>query len=323
MHDGEGRCVELGQVAEQMSDRPGLNMTRSKIEAFAEDGFVVVEQILAPDEVELIKGRYEKLFRGEFETSLVPDELNWLQGRDAEDRTRQICNGWKSDRYIADVVLRPEIGRACATLGGWPGARLSQDNLIWKPSGGKPLGFHQDSSYERWCIPSDWVSCWIALDDTTAHGGTVEYVRGSHRWEESGMIRQFHAPDDPHEDLKVAAQRAGVNRLDLVPIEVPAGAGVFHSGWTWHGSDVNRSDRPRRALVAHCMSSEARFHPSFVGYIYSRYKRFGDDIMDETHFPIIWREDGYCSPFIGPYRRREISWGATQYAGPDTPSGAS
>jgi hypothetical protein len=56
------------------------------------------------------------------------------------------------------------------------------------------------------------------------------------------------------------------------------------------------------------MSSEARFHSSTVGYLYSRYKRFGDDSMDETHFPIIWRQDGYRSPFIEAYCRRLVGW---------------
>ncbi len=78
-------------------------------------------------------------------------------------------------------------------------------------------------------------------------------------------------------------------------MEVPAGGGAFHDGWTWHGSDVNRSAAPRRSLVAHCMSSEARFHPDTTGYLYSRYKRFGDDTMEESYFPITWREDGYRS----------------------------
>src|SRR6476620_34991 len=104
------------QQADNSAIPPGLIITKQKQDQFHQDGFVVVEQILTPDEVGVIKERYEKLFRGEFETSLVPDELNWLHGRDSEDRTRQICNGWKSDRYVADVVLRPEIGAACAHL---------------------------------------------------------------------------------------------------------------------------------------------------------------------------------------------------------------
>ena len=206
--------------------------------------------------------------------------------------------GWFSDQTSVERAPR---------LGGWPGARLSQDNVLWKPPGGKALGFHQDSSYEQWAVPPDWVSCWIALEDTTASQGTVEYVRGSHRWKHSGMIEHFHGPDDPHADLRVAARAQGVEP-DIVPVEVPAGGGAFHAGWTWHGSPANRSSAPRRSLVAHCMSSEARFHPEYTGYLYSRYKRFGDDEMDESFFPITWRRDGYRSVFIEPYLEEQIGW---------------
>ena len=37
------------------------------------------------------------LFDGEYETGIKPDEVNWVAGRDPEDRTRQICNGWRAD----------------------------------------------------------------------------------------------------------------------------------------------------------------------------------------------------------------------------------
>ena len=213
----------------------------AEVETFDRDGFVIVEDLVDPDLARRALDRYADLFAGSFETGLYPDEWNWRQGVNAPDLTRQICNAWKSDREIARVVLRPDIGRACARLGGWPGARLSQDNVLWKPPGGKALGFHQDSSYEQWAVPSEWVSCWIALEDTTAAQGTVEYVRGSHRWSSRwGMIEQFHGPVDPHAELRHAAAAHGWEP-EFVPVEVPAGGGAFHHGWTWHGSDVNRS----------------------------------------------------------------------------------
>ena len=121
------------------------------------------------------------------------------------------------------------------------------------------------------------------------------------------MIDEFHGPTDPHRELRQAAAVEGVEP-ELVPVEVPAGGGAFHDGWTWHGSPLNRSTAPRRSLVAHCMSSEARFHPETTGYLYSRYKRFGDDAMDESFFPITWREDGYRSPFIDPYLEERVGW---------------
>ena len=53
-----------------------------------------------------------------------------------------------------------------------------------------------------------------------------------------------------------------------------------------------------RSLVADCVSSAARFHPTAISAIYSRYKRHGDDTMDESFFPILWTADGYRTPFL-------------------------
>jgi ectoine hydroxylase-related dioxygenase (phytanoyl-CoA dioxygenase family) len=273
------------------------SITKRQTEQFQTDGFLILERFLGAEEVKRATARFEPLFRGEFATGLYPDEWNWREGRDPPDHTRQICNGWKSDRTIASTVLKEEIGRVCATLAGWTGARIGQDNVIWKPPGAKALGFHQDDSYGSWVIPMGFTTCWMALDDTTASGGTIEYARGSHRWGVFPKMGQFHAPADYREALRVAARSIGAT-LDLVPIEVPAGGCVIHAGGTWHGSDANRTERPRRSLVTHCLAAEARFHPTEISYIYSRYRRLGDDTMDESFFPILWTQSGYRTPFI-------------------------
>jgi hypothetical protein len=53
--------------------------------------------------------------------------------------------------------------------------------------------------------------------------------------------------------------------------------------------------------VTHCLAAEARFHPTEVSYIYSRYHRVGDDSMDESFFPILWTQSGYRTPFLEAY----------------------
>ncbi len=277
-----------------------VELAEQQIAQFHEEGFLVLERLLDPARVAEVAARFEGLFRGAFETGLQPDEWNWREGRDPPDLTRQICNAWKSDRAVARVVLSAEVGRLSAQLAGWPGARLAQDNLIWKPPGARPLGFHQDDSYIQWVVPSHYVTCWIALDGTDARGGTLEYVRGSHRWPLAPQIRQFHAPEDYREALGAAAAQIDV-RPEIVPVEVPAGGCALHDGRTWHGSDSNRGERPRRAVVAHCVSSEARFHPSETSPVYSRYKRAGDEAMDESFFPILWTRDGGRSAFLESY----------------------
>lgn len=277
-----------------------------EIETFHRDGFVLVDNLIDDETAERIKARYERMFCGEFETGIRPDEVNWQDGVSDPTLTRQICNGWKGDRTVAETVLREDIGRACATLGGWPGARIKVDNVLWKPVGTRPLGMHQDCAYLDWIDPNEMISCWIALDDTTSEAGTMELVRGSHRWTRAAPIEQFHGPEDYTKEMREAAAAQGVGEPDVVPVVVNKGGGSFHHGNTWHGSNANRGSTARRSLVVHCLSSEACFVPRNIahgtGPMYGRYMRHdGNAVMDDNYFPILWTADGARSPWIDSY----------------------
>ena len=277
-----------------------INLSSKDIGAFERDGFLIIENVLTRDQVSAARARFQPLFAGEFETGLAPDEWNWRNGVDSETLTRQICNAWKSDRTVASIVLSRDIGQVCAKLRSWPGARINQDNIIWKPAGSAALGFHQDDSYQAWITPNEMMTFWMTLDDTRAQQGTIEYVPGSHHWPLSPPITQFHAPDDPLVDMKIAAKHAGVEP-QVIPIEVPAGSAVIHHGRTWHGSRANAGTQPRRSLVAHCASSQAKFHNKNISPIYSRYKRSGSLEMDESFFPILWHENGHRTKWLDSY----------------------
>ena len=135
-----------------------VRLNEKHVEKFNRDGFVIVEGMLSSSEIDRARARFEPLFSGTFETGLYPDEWNWRMGRDRQDLTRQICNAWKSDLTIASIVLKPTVGEVAARLRGWPGAKIGQDNLIWKPPGTKPLGFHQDDSYNEWIVPGEMLT---------------------------------------------------------------------------------------------------------------------------------------------------------------------
>ena len=281
-------------------------LTKAQIDAFHRDGYVLADGLADDAAVEALRARYEPMFRGEFDTGIMPDEVNWREGRSDPSLTRQICCGWKGDLTVAQTVLRADIGRACATLGGWPGARVFVDNVLWKPAGARPLGMHQDTAYLPWMDPQEMVSCWIALDDTAANGGTMEVVKGSHRWAVRAPEGEFHGPADYRKHMRLAAAAEGVDEPEVAPIVVRKGCGSFHHGRAWHGSGPNAGDRPRRALVVHCISSETRYVPEHiavgVGPVYGRYmRRDGDPAMDEAYFPVLWREDGYRTPWLDSF----------------------
>jgi ectoine hydroxylase-related dioxygenase (phytanoyl-CoA dioxygenase family) len=265
---------------------------------FNRDGFVVVEEgFVDADAVALLRERFEPLFAGSYETGIRPDEVNWVPGRDPEDRTRQICNGWKADSRIAAQVLSERTGRLAADLMGWDGVRIVQDNCIWKPPGTKSLGMHQDGSYLDYIVPPEMITCWIALDDTSAEAGTITYAAGSHRWPRSPENRgEFHAPSDWLAPLERA--RPAEEELRLVPLVVRAGGAAFHHFNTFHGSGPNTGSVHRHAVISHLVPAETRFHSEHTDPVYSRYRRAGDTTMDESFFPIIWTRDGRRSSWL-------------------------
>jgi ectoine hydroxylase-related dioxygenase (phytanoyl-CoA dioxygenase family) len=273
------------------------SLTPQQVEAFDRDGFLILEEGLVSEKaLQLLRERYERLFDGEYETGVKPDEVNWVPGRDPEDRTRQLCNAWKSDNVVAAQVLSERNGRLAAQLAGYRGVRILQDNVLWKPPATKAIGFHQDSSYADYLVPPEMITCWVALDDTAADAGPVEYVRGSNQWPKSPPERsEFHAPED-----WLAGPRAAIPEsveLEIVPVVVKAGGGSFHHGLTWHGSAPKRNAAvARRALVSHLLPVEVRFHETNVDLIYSRYRRRGDLSLDESFFPVVWDESGYRTP---------------------------
>ncbi len=272
--------------------------TDEQLDAFRRDGFLVVEEgFIGADAVELLRARLERLFAGEYETGIRPDEVNWVLGRDPEDRTRQICNGWKADRSIAAQVLAERSGRLAAQLMGWDGVRICQDNCIWKPPGTKSLGMHQDGSYLDYLVPPEMVTCWIALDDTSAKAGTITYATGSHRWPRSPESRgEFHAPADWLAPVRRSAPPGEEPRL--VPIEVKAGGAAFHHHLTFHGSGPNTALVHRRAVISHFIRADTEFHAVNVDPTYSRYRRVGDTALDESFFPLVWTSDGRRSRWL-------------------------
>jgi len=137
----------------------------------------------------------------------------------------------------------------------------------------------------------------MALDETAADTGTIYYARGSHAWGQLPTGDTFHAPEDwlgwMHEVRPPGVQP------DMVPIEVPPGGAAFHHGLCFHGSPPNeRPDAERRAIISHMVTTDTTWHPTTRHPLYSRYMRPDDLELDEVYFPIMWREDGYRTPYI-------------------------
>ena len=263
--------------------------------------------------LELLRERFLRLFDGEYETGIKPDEVNWVPGRDPEDRTRQICNGWRADNVVAAQVLSERTGRLAAQLARYAASASSRTTC----SGSRRAQRRSASTRTRRtrttsCRRDDHV---LDLARRPAgRRGPVEYVRGSHLWptDAAGALAVPRAGGLARAGAGGGAGRRGAR---LVPVVVKAGGGSFHHGRTWHGSPPNTSaERARMALVSHMLPVEARFHETNVDLIYSRYRRRGDLSLDESFFPVLWDESGYRTPWLAELRSDGPSPGSARAA---------
>jgi ectoine hydroxylase-related dioxygenase (phytanoyl-CoA dioxygenase family) len=284
-----------------------FDWTSAQIAQYQADGFIVVEDVAGEAFADRLKDRYSKLFAGHFETGTNPDNFPvQVDEGDMSPVTRWMTNPWRADYTIANFALHPTVGKLIARLNGWSGMRLLQNNVHWKTPGAPALSMHQDTSYHLWCEPADLSSCWVALSDTQAEGGTLLFARGSHLWPRIELqeyreriaaknLEGFLDPSDFQTFVRESAVYAGV-RPEFVPIEVPKGGAAFFHGWVWHGSDANRSTQHRYSISSHGVRPETCFAPDVPANVFGRYKRFNDAVMDEAYFPVLWTEKGYRTP---------------------------
>jgi hypothetical protein len=91
--------------------QPFAAPTTEQIATYQRDGFLIVDEFLTADEVELARSRWDDVFQHRWTTGIAPDEINYDPATTPPDRTRQLCNVWKADPVVASVVLSAKVGQ--------------------------------------------------------------------------------------------------------------------------------------------------------------------------------------------------------------------
>jgi hypothetical protein len=92
------------------------------VKAFRRDGFLIVEDGLAAEPaLERLRAPHVRLFEGEYETGIRPDEVSGFPAAIPRTRTRQLSNSWKYDSIVAgaarDRLIRlPIFSRRASSL---------------------------------------------------------------------------------------------------------------------------------------------------------------------------------------------------------------
>jgi ectoine hydroxylase-related dioxygenase (phytanoyl-CoA dioxygenase family) len=249
-----------------------LRTSLSERRAWREDGYFVRERAFGADELAQLCSAAERAVlrardavqRGGAAYSVDGNRYCDAGGatvqfeHEADSQTIRVIEPFHHlDASFEALLDDPRLAEPMRDLIGSEQIALFTDKLnLKRPREGSGFRWHQDSPYwAHFCAHLDQLpNVMLALDDAGEHNGCFRVIRGSHR---RGILPGCEG------EGKLGALFTHPDAFDLadqVPAEAPAGSLVFFSPHTVHGSEPNRSDRERRALI---VTYQPAGHPMF------------------------------------------------------------
>ncbi|MQY33362.1 Ectoine dioxygenase [Streptomyces sp. RB17] len=159
-------------------DTPGP-VPAANLQAYERDGFLAVDQLIAPDEVEVYKRELDRLVG---DPAIRADERSIVEPKSKE--IRSVFEVHRISEVFADLVRDPRVvGRARQILGS--DVYVHQSRINVKPGFGAS-GFYWHSDFETWHAEDGLpnmrtVSVSIALTENHDTNGGLMIMPGSHR----------------------------------------------------------------------------------------------------------------------------------------------
>ncbi len=247
------------------------------VTSFERDGFVVVPGLLTDDELH----RYGAAVTAAVADRTRSDSTPLAEKSRYQQSFVQCINLWEDHPEVAPLVFHPRVGQAAAELLRVPTVRLWHDQALTKRAGGRVTDAHQDHPY--WPIAETAsVTAWIPFDGSTAAGGAMSYLPGSHAIGLRKFVNIFFGePEDILTDPEVAG-------IEPVLVEVPKGSVAFHHGLTVHLAGANVTDRDRMVqTIIYFPEGSTRGYP-FPHFAVDRGGVEVGDVIDSDVTPIAW-----------------------------------
>lgn len=225
---------------------------------FQNKGYLGLGRVVSGDELHILQQRIDQIMMGraeidysrlmmqlDSETGICDDLSPQLKGVKGGTLNYRKITGLEFDPVYLSYMRKPLFRHICDRAYG-RGSQITcyRAMLMNKPAKkGTPLPWHQDV-YD-FLDPQPQVTVWLALDDATVARGCVQVLPGSH----AQVICQNPSAEQIKELLST---------FDPTPLECPAGEALLLHNWIVHGSDINRTDVPRRAFSVCYMNAATR-----------------------------------------------------------------
>jgi phytanoyl-CoA hydroxylase len=214
-----------------------------------ENGYLVVDDLLSPAEVEELRRRSDALVEPAKGITESTDRFHLKVGATHGALIQRVAEPHELGGEWMNLAKHPRLLDVIEPLLG-PNIQLYYSMLMLKPPRqGFTSLWHQDFSF----FPhnrADLLTCQVYIDDSTTENGCVRVVPGSHKL---GLLNHFK---DGAFSGVIQGDTSGFDEQEAV-LEVRAGGMALWHSFTLHSSHANRSERPRRAIIFAYKNPEA------------------------------------------------------------------
>lgn len=226
-------------------------LTIDQVESFHKQGFVVGNEPLAEEFVDLLCGDLDYLISADNVNNPLWHECQLNECDNGSDVLFHALGAWRITENFHDLLWQPAVTIPATQLLN-ADVRFWHDQLFYKPPNhGGGVAWHQDYSYWTRTNPMAHLTCWVALEDATIANGCLHYIVGSNHWELlpiTGLAGDMQA-------IEQTLTEEQFNALETPqPIELNRGQMVFHHPLTVHGSFQNTTEHSRPGAVINMLS---------------------------------------------------------------------
>ena len=220
-------------------------LTPDQVQAYRRDGYLVVENVLSPRQLETLHQVIDDLVSASREVT-DHNQIYDLEPTHSADepRVRRIKEPHKVHPAFREIAFSPKIAEILTPLiGTTSGIRYQTGKLNMKSAGyGAAVEWHQDWAFYPH-TNDDLLAIGLYLDDCGPENGPLMVIPGSHTW----PISDHHA--DGVFCGAIDPTSAGIDFSKAVMLTGKAGSMTIHHVRMVHGSALNTSSRPRRLLL--------------------------------------------------------------------------
>lgn len=256
-------------------------LTNEDVAKFKAEGYLKGGTVLSDEAVEVLRSEVLRVIDNRDAGGIQPVLCRNLA--QPESPVWQIVNIWEASEPFRDLIHNRIIAEEMAQLTGATSLRIFHDQIQYKPAttGGVNM-WHQDAPLWPILGPMTEVTAWVALDDVEEENGCMSMVPGSHRWGNHidflHTLKSFDQMPSEFEDHPIEVRLCPVKKGEV----------HYHHALTWHGSNSNRSGRPRRAIAVHFMTQDTKFVES-GDHVMKQFVHVSDgESITGDHFPLVY-----------------------------------